>query len=75
MEIENTSDWRPLEHSFFTAEESIRTENFQNMVVVGFGKFPRVLAVCESEAKAATCFAPFRACNSFVVDMAASPLT
>jgi hypothetical protein len=35
----------------------------------------KILAMCESEAKAATCFARFRACISFVVDMIAMPLT
>jgi hypothetical protein len=35
----------------------------------------KILAMCESEAEAATCFARFRAGKSFVVGMIALPLT
>ena len=35
----------------------------------------KLLAMCESEADAATCFARFRAYLSFVVGMIALPLT
>jgi hypothetical protein len=35
----------------------------------------KIIAMCESEAGAITCFACFRACKSFVVDRIALPLT